>query len=104
MDKQTKMQQTKMQEAFKQFKQREIKTKVEEIAALCKNFKRDMHIIDSYQNHTKFFIKNEETGKKMINNGEPGGSQDPDLGNRKLNGTLPTRMLGFVKFYNIEAG
>ena len=93
-----------MQEVFKQFKQREIKTKVNEIAALCKNFKRDMYIIDSYQNHIKNFIKNEETGKDTINNGEPGGSQDPDLGNRKLNGTVPTRMLGFVKFYKIDKG
>ena len=104
MNKRTKMQQTKMQEAFKQFKQREIKTKVEEIAALCKNFKRDMHIMDSYQNHINKFVKNDETVNKTINIREPGGSQDPDPGNRKLDGTLSTRMLGFVKFYKIEAG
>ena len=77
MNKQTKMQQTKMQEAFKRFKQREIKTKVEEIAALCKNFKRDMHIMDSYQNHINKFVKNDETVNKTINSREPGGSQDP---------------------------
>ena len=87
-----------MQEAFKQFKQREIKTKVEEIAALCKNFKRDMHIMDSYQNHINKFVKNDETVNKTINIREPGGSQDPDPGNRKLDGTLPTRMVVCKKF------
>lgn len=68
-----------MQDAFKRLKQRKIETKVKENAALCKNFKSGMHIIGSYQNHINIFIKNEKTGKKMINNGEPGGSQDPDL-------------------------
>ena len=50
------------------------------------------------------FIKNEETGKDTINNREPGGSQDPDLGKRKFNGTVSTKMLGIVKFYKIDKG
>ena len=110
---------TKIHEALKQYKEKQIQTKIEEIAGLCKNFTKDIRIFDNYQDyikhwskdeeiyqdHIKNWIKNEETETSRINNGESGGSQDPgEQGSRKLDETSSTRILGFVKFYNIKAG